>query len=164
MEQMSMEREKLQMYTARITQANRSELVVITYDLILESIECAKQAFQEANHVVYETELKRVQKLFNELMGSLDYQYPISKDLMQLYTYSNRRVVEAFFQKEPKLLDSVTSVIEKLRVGFEKVAKEDQSAAVMQNTQKLYAGLTYGRNSLEEVSINVDEATRGFKA
>lgn len=159
-----MEREKLQMYTARITQANRSELVVITYDLILESIECAKQAFSEDNYVVYETELKRVQKLLNELMGSLNYQYPISKDLMQLYTYSNRRVVEALFQKKPESLDSVASVIEKLRTGFEGVAKEDKSSAVMQNTQKLYAGLTYGRNSLEEVSINMDEATRGFKA
>lgn len=159
-----MESKKLQMYTARVTQANRSELVVITYDLILDSINCAKQAFQEKNNLEYEKELKRVQKLLNELMGSLDYQYPIARDLMQLYTYSNRNVVEAQFQKEPKKLDLVCSVIEKLKAGFEGVAKEDKSDAVMQNTQKLYAGLTYGKHSLEEVSLNANEATRGFRA
>lgn len=159
-----MESKKLQMYTARVTQANRSELVVITYDLILDSIKCAKQAFQEKNNMEYEKELKRIQKLLNELMGSLDYQYPIAKDLMQLYTYSNRNVVEAQFQKEPKKLDSVVIVIKKLKAGFEGVAKEDNSSAVMQNTQKLYAGLTYGKHSLEEVSFNANEATRGFRA
>ena len=40
-----MDSEKLRIYTARITQANRSELVVITYDLIIDSIECAKEYF-----------------------------------------------------------------------------------------------------------------------
>ena len=159
-----MDSEKLKVYTARITQANRSELVVITYDLILDSIKCAKECFERDAILDYERELKRVQKLLNELMGSLDYRFPIAKDLFQLYSFSNRKVIEAFFQKEPKLLDTVTSVMQKLREGFEGVAKEDNSRPVMANTQKLYAGLTYGRNALDEVFLNSNEASRGFKA
>ncbi len=159
-----MDSEKLRVYTARITQANRSELVVITYDLIIDSIESAKESFLKEDILNYERELKRVQKLLNELMGSLDYRFPISKDLFQLYSFCNRRVVSAFFKKEPEFLTSVISVIEKLRVGFEGVAKEDNSRPVMANTQKLYAGLTYGRNSLDEIFLSANEASRGFKA
>ncbi len=159
-----MDSEKLRVYTARITQANRSELVVITYDLIIDSIESAKESFLKEDILNYERELKRVQKLLNELMGSLDYRFPISKDLFQLYSFCNRRVVSAFFKKEPEFLTSVISVIEKLRVGFEGVAKEDNSRPVMANTQKLYAGLTYGRNALDEVFLSANEAFRGFKA
>lgn len=159
-----MEREKLQMYTARITQANRSELVVISYDLILDSMEAAKQAAKEENRIIYEEELKRIQKLLNELMGSLDYRYPIARDLMQLYSFCNRKVIEALFKKDVNALDSVKPVIEKLRIGFIGVVKEDTSPAVMENTQKLYAGLTYGKHALDEVFVNDNEVTRGYKA
>ena len=155
---------KLKAYTARVTQANRSELVVITYDVIIDSIEEAKKHFEAKDYLMYEKELKRVQKLLNELMGSLDHKFPISRDLLQLYSFTNRRVIDALFKREPELLDTVVSVIGKLRVGFEGVAKEDKSAPVMGNTQKLYAGLTYGKHALNEVFVNGNEANRGFRA
>ena len=155
---------KLKAYTARVTQANRSELVVITYDVIIDSIEEAKKKFEAKDYLMYEKELKRVQKLLNELMGSLDHKFPISRDLLQLYSFTNRRVIDALFKREPELLDTVVSVIGKLRVGFEGVAKEDKSAPVMGNTQKLYAGLTYGKHALNEVFVGANEANRGFRA
>ena len=155
---------KLKAYTARVTQANRSELVVITYDVIIDSIEEAKKHFEAKDYLMYEKELKRVQKLLNELMGSLDHRFPISRDLLQLYSFTNRRVIDALFKREPELLDTVVSVIGKLRVGFEGVAKEDKSAPVMGNTQKLYAGLTYGKHALNEVFVGANEANRGFRA
>ena len=155
---------KLKAYTARVTQANRSELVVITYDVIIDSIEEAKKNFEAKDYLMYEKELKRVQKLLNELMGSLDHRFPISRDLLQLYSFTNRRVIDALLKREPELLDTVVSVIGKLRVGFEGVAKEDKSAPVMGNTQKLYAGLTYGKHALNEVFVNGNEANRGFRA
>ena len=79
---------KLKAYTARVTQANRSELVVITYDVIIDSIEEAKKNFEAKDYLMYEKELKRVQKLLNELMGSLDHRFPISRDLLQLYSFT----------------------------------------------------------------------------
>lgn len=159
-----MDSEKLRAYTARITQANKSELVVITFDLIIESIEEAKLCFEKKDFLTYDRELKRVQKLLNELMGSLDHRFPIAKDLLQLYSFSNRQVVLAMFKRKPELLDHVISIMQKLRTGFEGVAKEDTSGPVMANTQTLYAGLTYGRYALDEVFVNVNEASRGFKA
>ena len=40
-----MDSEKRKAYTTRISQANRSELVVIIYELLLDSLADARQAF-----------------------------------------------------------------------------------------------------------------------
>ena len=49
--------------------------------------------------------------------------------------------------------------------SFEQVAKQDTSGAVMANTQQIYAGLTYGKGTLNEVSMSLDGNTYGgFKA
>ena len=44
-----MTREQKQDYTLRITQANRSEIIVIVYDIALSYIDAAIQAFDDGN-------------------------------------------------------------------------------------------------------------------
>jgi flagellar protein FliS len=51
-----------------------------------------------------------------------------------------------------------------LKKGFVEVAKQDTRGPVMENTQQVYAGLTYGRNALNEVLVNANESSRGFRA
>ena len=48
--------------------------------------------------------------------------------------------------------------------SFEEVARQDESGPVMENTQQIYAGLTYGKDSLNEVFLQGDENSRGFRA
>ena len=51
-------------------------------------------------------------------------------------------------------------MLKKLRKSFEDVAAQDDSEPLMSNTQDVYAGLTYGRGSLNE---NVNTVpNRGF--
>ena len=54
--------------------------------------------------------------------------------------------------------DTVREVMGKLKDAFIEVAKEDDSAPVMENTQQLYAGLTYGKGALNEVLLSDDIA------
>ena len=53
-------------------------------------------------------------------------------------------------------------IFEKLLIGYKKVSEEDTSGPVMKNTQQVYAGLTYGRGTLNEMYVNGNEARRGF--
>ena len=46
--------------------------------------------------------------------------------------------------------------------SFEKAAADDKSAPLMDNAQKVYAGMTYGKGRLTESFINDDN--RGFLA
>ena len=159
-----MDKEMLRTYTARITQANKSELVTIVFDIIIYNLETAEKAYVEKDDDLFESALKQAQKFINELISTLDFEQVISFDLMQLYLYVNKRVVSALIKKDPETIPSAIKVMKELLVGFEGVAKEDQSSPVMENTQQLYAGLTYGKGTLNEIYMNPNEHNRGFKA
>lgn len=158
-----MEQEKLNTYSVRITQANCTQLVTITYEILIDSIYSAQEALKNNDIPEYEKDLKRVQKLLHELTGSLNYQYEISKDLLELYRFCGKCVVESIFKRDAENLACVLSVMDKLKNAFTEAEKQDVSGAVMSNTQTLYAGLTYGRHALNEEYVNINETTRGYK-
>jgi flagellar protein FliS len=160
---LAMTNELIQAYTLRVSQASRSELVVIMYEIILTDLQAAKNAYSEGDNATYIKELKQAQRFLNELMGTLDYTYRLSYELMSLYIYVNKAIITALFKKVPVTLDSAVSVLQKLMEGFKEISKTDTSGPVMQNTQQLYAGLTYGKGSLNEVSIDPREQNRGYK-
>lgn len=157
-----MEAEKRKAYTTRITQANRSELVVIIYELMLDSIKAAQDGFSAEDLELADKELKRAQGLLQEMRGSLDFQYEISSNLASLYRYVNEQLVRSIVRRKDVNLDSCQRVLHGLMTSFEEVAKQDTSGAVMENTQQVYAGLTYGRSSLNEVTL--DAGSRGYRA
>lgn len=159
-----MDQERFREYTARITQANRSQLIVITYELIQESIGDAINAHGDGDDMAFQRELDRAQKLLYEMMTALDMEYSVSVELMQLYSFCTKKLIQAKFQKSAADLDGVIRVLQKLQIGFEEVVKQDTSMPVMMNTQQVYAGLTYGKNSLHEVCMDGNERNRGFKA
>lgn len=159
-----MNKEMIQAFTARVTQASRSELIVILYEMALTEIVEAKKAYKAGDLATFDKELKKSQKYVNELIVALDYNYTISYDLLSLYLYVNKRIITAIIRRKPDTLDSAESVLKKLMVGFEGVSKADKSGPLMRNTQQLYAGLTYGRGKLNEIDIDPNNGNRGFIA
>ena len=159
-----MKKELIQEFSMRITQASRSELIVIMYEVILKDIEYAKEAFAEGDIATYEKELAHAGRFVNELMATLDYSIGLSYHLMSLYIFANKELTAAKVQKQPELLESIAEIFEKLLAGYQKVSEEDTSGPMMKNTQQVYAGLTYGRGTLNEMYVNINESRRGFMA
>lgn len=159
-----MNKEAVQAFTARITQASRSELIVILYEITLAKIEDAQKAYQENNLDDFDRELKGAQRCVSELMASLNYSYKISYDLLSLYLYVNKHIITAIVKQNPLTLQYAKSILRKLLTGFEEVSKIDNSGPMMRNAEQLYAGLTYGKGTLNETSINPNNKSRGFIA
>jgi flagellar protein FliS len=157
-----MQKEAVQAFTARITQASKSELIVILYEMILMEIKEAEEAFEREDMEVFDKELKQAQKYLGELMAALDYRYKLAYELANLYQYVNERIINAMIRKKPDSLESAVSVLQKLLTGFEGVSREDTSGPMMRNTQQLYAGLTYGKGTLNETYIDPNDGNRGF--
>lgn len=157
-----MKKESMQAYSKRITQANRTELVVITYEIIIEHIKNAQISFE--NQEEFSNDLDQAQAFLKELMVSLDFEHQISYNLMSLYIFINKQLIEAKLKKSCEMLPRVQGMLESLLSSFREVSKQDNSAPLMQNTQKVYAGLTYGRDDVNEMSLASDDRNRGFKA
>lgn len=159
-----MNREKQQEYAARISQANRTELLVIVYEILEEEIHLAEQAFQEREFQTFDQELQTALQFLQELMGTLNFEYEISGQLLSLYRFINKVLIEDRMKKQPEYLAECAKIVADLRKAYEEVARQDHSGSLMVNTQKLYAGLTYGKHSLEEVSMDEKSGSRGYYA
>lgn len=156
-----MTRERKQEFILRISQSNRSELVVIIYEIILTYLEEAKDAFEKKEMTEYRDSIRKAQPFVSELMEVLDFKYEISIELLQLYLYVNKALIRSIIRREKRDLESAIVVLETLKAGFIGVSEQDTSGPLMKNTQQVYAGLTYGRERLTE-SVNDKDMSRGY--
>lgn len=139
--------EEMKEYSLRISQCTKTELVVITYDIILNYLESAKVCFKEKDVDNYRFNLKKAKQFVGNLSSNLDFKYKISFELMSLYMYINRTLVSASIRNDDVEIDECVKIISKLREAFYEVSKNDTSGKIMMNTQTVYAGLTYGPGS-----------------
>lgn len=159
-----MNKELAKTFATRVSQATRTELIVIMYEIILSDINSAKDNLVTGDENSFVQDIKHGQKFVNELMGSLDYQYSISRDLMSLYVFVNKCLIDSMFQKSDVGLEQAKEVLNILLEGFKGIRKEDNYGNVMKNTGQLYAGLTYGRGVLNETYVDPNQQNRGFLA
>lgn len=158
-----MDKEKQKDFARRISQANKTELVVITYDIILEEIETARNFRSAENLDEYRHAMKQAQRFLAELMSVLDFKYGLSLQLMSLYEYVQRILIKCDITAECSGLESAENVLKGLRSSFDKISSEDHSGSVMMNSQSVFAGLTYGKGSLNEYNPS-EGSNRGFLA
>lgn len=157
-----MKKEVMKEFTVRVTQASKSELTVILYEMILTELKEAKEAHGQGDMTAFDRELKLAQKYVTELQATLNYSYSISYDLLSLYLYVNKSIITAIVRRSPDTLDTAESILNKLLVSFKGVSDLDKSGPVMRNTQQLYAGLTYGKGYLNETYVDPSDQNRGF--
>lgn len=149
--------------TAQIANATPGQLIVITYELIIETLEEAQKQIAVKDEKKFKRTIDKAQKLLRELMESLDLSYSISLDLMGLYLYINKMIIKSYITLKEEPLEEAKKLLNTLLIGWkEAVASEEVAGPVIENAQQIYAGLTYGKGSLNE-SI-MENANRGFKA
>lgn len=147
-------------FTIRISQANKSGLIVILYEMYLAYLEDAIN--NPDDRAVFREGIRKARGCINELMNSLDFTYELSYLLLRLYIYVNKEMAAADVRGSSEQLLACRKIIEELLSAYREVSRLDISAPVMENAQTVYAGLTYGKGKLTESLSN--EGNRGFLA
>ena len=135
-------------FSLRITQANKTELIVILYEMYLDYLGEAENAAQDKR--AFREAIRKARNCLNELMNSLNFDYDTAYHLFQLYLYVSREMTSADVCADVKPLKNCRMVIEELLTAYREVSRQDTSGPVMENTQTVYAGLTYGKGKLTE--------------
>lgn len=155
-----MDNNKKQEFTRRLTQCNKGELIIIMYDIAFAYIDEAKVAYEQKNQEDFKTAIRKAQSSIDALSNALDFKYEVSKDLHQLYVHSKNLLAKAMYQNKTDAIEEAEKVLKGLYASFSETAKTDTSGPLMRNTQKVYAGYTYGRTSINESVLNDNH--RGF--
>jgi flagellar secretion chaperone FliS len=118
---------------ASVTTATPGELTLMLYNGCIKFIHQGKTAITENNIEAKNTSLQKAQRIIEELMVTLNQDVPISKELLPLYDYMHRRLVEANIQSSIEILDEV----EELVAGFRDTWKEVIQVTRQQSYQKV---------------------------
>ena len=148
-------------YSLKISQSSKTGLIVIMYEMAVKYIDDGVLALKSDNVNEYRTNIKRAKSVINELVSVLDMRYEISYQLRNIYVFMIKVLVRADIRKETDELVRIREMLLELRKAFIEAGKNDNSGAVMQNTQQVYAGLTYSRTSLNENMYS--DVNRGYK-
>ena len=158
-----MTRELKQQYTLRISRANKTQMIVILYEVLLVYVEEARVAHEQGDRAGFKEGIRKARGCVKELMESLHFEYDPARNLLQLYLYVSQELTRADIHNRTEELEHIRQVIEKLHGAYEEISKQDTSGPVMENTQTVYAGLTYGKNTLTE-NLADQGSSRGFRA
>lgn len=145
-----MTKEVKQEFTLRITQANGTQLVVILYEMLLCYLNEGEEALSIQNDKAFRDAVRKARGCMNELVQSVNRNYELAENLLRLYFYCIRRLARAEYKSNLQELENVRRVIQPLHDAYEKIAPQNQQGSIMNNSQEIYAGLTYGRNTLTE--------------
>ena len=158
-----MTKEIKQQFTLRITQANSTEMVVILYEMLLCYLEEGNGALEKRDIAGFKEAVRKSRGCLNELLQSLNVKYEPAPALQQLYLFCIRRLALGEAKQSAELLSEIERVIRPLHDAYDQIAGQNKSGPVMNNSQTVYAGLTYGRNSLTE-NMADQGANRGMLA
>lgn len=155
-----MQKEQIQEFTSKITLSNRSGLTVVTYEILFAYLADAKSALKEERYEDYKQVIRQAQKCISELMVTLNFSYELATELYRVYAYSKELLAKAMYKRSEAEIDECENLMRMLYTSFVEVAKTDNSAPLMKNTEQVYAGYTYGRSDVN--SSSDANPSRGF--
>lgn len=155
-----MDNELKQDFTRRLSQCNQGGMIVIIYDIFFAYTEDAKRAWKGSEREEYKKAIRNAQRALDELIQALDLSYELARTLRPLYVYCKEALARTLYENRLDALEEAESIMKRLYESFVKVAELDTSQPIMSNTQQVYAGMTYGKTSLNENLINDNH--RGF--
>ncbi|MBR4831944.1 MAG: flagellar protein FliS [Butyrivibrio sp.] len=158
-----MTQEKKQEFTLKISQANKTQLITILYEMIIEYLNETIDAFGISKREDAERTLGYAQNCIDELIRSLDLKYEIARVLHSIYIFSKKELMAAGVNGSMHRVWRVEQNFRMLHESYKELEKRDVSEPLMGNTQTVYAGLTYGKNSLNE-NVSAVSMNRGFMA
>lgn len=156
---MSIDKEK---YVSKIVNASPLNLVIINFEIIFDYLEESKKYKDDDKN--FDFYVFKARQFLSELRGNLNMKYEISYELLTLYNYVDKMLAYYLFSKDDKDLEQAISILQKLMSGFVDIEEEEKDKTpIMENTDKVYAGLTYGKNGKLNEFIDT-KINKGFKA
>jgi flagellar protein FliS len=103
--------------TTKVETADQGKLILIAYDVAIKHCKISLDQFGKYEFIEERTKhICRAQDAITELLGALRMDVgEIARNLYRLYSYINRRLVEANIKNDPTPVEEVLKYLEDLR-------------------------------------------------
>jgi flagellin-specific chaperone FliS len=142
--------------TQRIARATPVELVVIAYEIAVESLRAGLHYDgEEAGRDAFDAHMNKAVEALTQLLCGLNYEVAFAWELFDIYVYAIQLITRAKVKASAALAREAYDLLYPLYSAFKSTPAAEEAAPV-------YAGLTYAKDGLSEY-IAQDE-NRGYKA
>lgn len=121
-----------QYQASSVNTASPGELTLMLYNGCLKFITLAKKAIEDGDIAEKNINIQKAQNIITELMVTLNTDVSVSQNLLSLYDYLNRRLIEANVKNDVAILSEVEEFILEFRDTWKQV--------IQLNRQQQYAG------------------------
>jgi flagellar protein FliS len=104
-----------------VNTASPGELTLMLYNGCIKFIKLAKKAITDKSVEEKNTNLIKAQNIIHEFMVTLNMDVKVSSELMVMYDYINRRLVEANVSSDLAILEEVEGLVTELRDTWKQV-------------------------------------------
>ncbi len=147
-----MTKEQMDSFKLRITQAGIGELTVIMLEMEMQWIKDALQAYEDGKEELFLDCVEKAQVVQQHLMDVLNMDNAVARDVFSVFVFINKQLITAKIKKQPLDLERCFRMLKKFHASFCKVAETDTEGPIMADSEKVFAGLTYGSTGLVENS------------
>lgn len=151
-----------QEFTRRITQSNRSGLVLIKFEMLFIYMDDICSAYKENDKDALVNNVRYADAVLRSFQETLDFSYELASKLYSLYDYHRRQLAKVLMKNSLEDLQISRKMLMQTYTAFQEAAKQDTSAPLMKHAQQVYAGYTYGRSDINE-NCEIG-SSRGFLA
>ncbi len=106
-----------------VTTASPGELTLMLYNGCLKFLHKATLAIQEKDVQEKNSNLLKAQAIISEFMATLNMDIEVSKNMLALYEYMNRRLVEANIQNDVAIIAEVEGLVTEFRDTWKEVIR-----------------------------------------
>jgi len=103
------------------------KLLLMLYEGAISFLKEAIAAAEGKDYPAVNERLQRVQAIVGELMATLNPNYEVSRQLMTLYDYFLRRLIEANVKKDQAIMEEVLGMLSELKGVWEEAARKARS-------------------------------------
>lgn len=104
-----------------VNTASPGELTLMLYNGCLKFIHLTKKATEERNIEAKNLNNQKAQNVIHELMITLNRDLEVSENMMALYDYMKRRLIEANISNDLSILDEVEGMVTEFRDTWKQV-------------------------------------------
>lgn len=118
-----------------VTQSSPAELTLMLYNGALKFLKLAKKGIQENNIPLKNENIQKTQNIIQELMVTLNMDMEVSHNMMRMYDYMMRQLIQANVKNDLQLLDEVEGYLVEFRDTWKEVIQQTRQKNFQQGGQ-----------------------------
>lgn len=119
----------LQQYSnSKVLTASPAELTLMLYEGAIKFCNIAIVGIEQNDMQKAHNNIIKTERIINHFRMTLDMKYPVAEDFERVYTYLERRLLEANVKKDKEILEEVCMHLRSMRDTWKEVMRKNGKA------------------------------------